>query len=292
MGYVENNKLIKKLDLPQDLKDLAMSGSTNMRCVAVMDERATAELIDILSKDVHPRVRATIAKQGVNLDTFKNDYSDIVRCAVVEMGYELEHFEDDKSPVVRMCLVEQGYKLNKYISDEHLWVRSAVARQGYGLDALVKDENEAVRATVARQGYGLSELINDESPAVRAAVALQGYGLDTLINDDYDCVRRNVHIYLSRQSDIQKVSQLQEKNNLIGLEIITNDFQEAVIVSAQSNKITCKINGTDELRSYTCDELISNQDDKDVREVLRKYRDEHKADVSMDIANNKKAIGR
>ena len=292
MGYLENNKLIKRLDIPQDLKDLAMSENMTMRCYAVMDERATPELIDILSNDTHPKVRATIAKQGVNLEAFKDDYSDIVRCTVAEMGYDIEHFENDKSPVVRMCLVEQGYKLDKYIGDEHLWVRSAVARQGYGLDVLVHDDNEAVRATVARQGYGLSVLVNDESPAVRAAVALQGYGLDTLINDDYDNVRLNVRLYLSRHSEALKDDLAQKSFSIIGLDVVTNDFHDAKIVSAQGNEITCKLNDSEEMRVYSCDELINNQDVKSVRDALRQYRDENKSDMDKDISKSKKAVGR
>lgn len=80
--------------------------------------------------------------------------------------------------------------------------------------------------------------------------------------------------------------------SIIGLQITTNDFQNAEIVATQGNEITCRMNDSMDLRTFSCDELINNQDDKSVREALKQYKEEHKEDVASEITNKKQSVGR
>lgn len=68
-----------------------------------------------------------------------------------------------------------------------------------------------------------------------------------------------------------------EANDIVGL-LINVDGKNAYITAVKGNTITCAEAGNGEIKSYSCEELISNQDDKCVREALRRYKEGNKED--------------
>ena len=73
-----------------------------------------------------------------------------------------------------------------------------------------------------------------------------------------------------------------EANDIEGL-LICVDGKCAYITATDGNIITCKEVNSGESKFFRCEELINNQDDKSVREALRRYKEGNKEDELKEI---------